>query len=192
MEPFKRPPSDMSSHMVGEGGAGRQVLVFGESTDSFLDRAVADVGATPSVDHVVGIAVSGPLDTWRSRVADIAGNGRTGRILALDVAGEIQPWVEGPGGFDVRRMDSSSLGDLGVAVIESLKQTDAERPAVLVDSAAGLSRDPGKRFKFLTLLSHRLSKDDGLFLVFGGEAGIPDHEIATLERVFDTIERAEA
>lgn len=182
----------MLQHMAGEGGAGRQVLVFGGSADTFLDRAIENVHATPSIDHVVGIAVSESVETWKSRIGDIAGNGRTGRILELDGAGATQPWVGGPSGFDVRRVDSSSLGDLGVAVIESLKQTDAERPAVLIDSAAGLSPDPGKRFKFLTLLSHRLGKDDGIFLVFGGHEGIPDHEVATLERVFDTIERAEA
>lgn len=177
--------------MAAEGGEVEQVLEIGGSPKAFLERALKRVGDAGSVDHVIGIATAIPLETWMSRMGSVGRNGLSGRIL--DVEGQLgtNPWADGPAGFDIRAPSDGSLGDLGIGVIDSLTEVDPQRPAVIVDSVAALTDDPGTRFKFLTLLSHRIRKDDGLFLVFAGEDKLPDHEIQTLEGVFDEIRRTD-
>ncbi len=168
-----------------------QVLVLGNDVDSFLEWALSEVAGRDELDYLLGIQATASTERWHQLIDAEAGTPNAGRIL--DWSGDSDPaaTLKGPEGYDVRNLGTASLGDLGTAVIESLQESGATRPVVIIDSVAALTEDPGTQFKFLALLGRRLERDDGALLVFEGDTGLADHEVATLEELFDEVRRAD-
>lgn len=168
------------------GEAIGQVLYRGEDATAFLERALAEVGGMPSVSPVLGIATTVPIATWHTAVGTDWGDAS---VILLDTIGgtDTEKTANEAEGIDVRDYTGSSLGDLGTAVLDLISTPDAERPAVIVDSVAALAGDPGKRFKFLTILGQRIARDDGILLAFEGPSGLPDVEVHTIEQLFDSV-----
>lgn len=164
-----------------------QVLVLGADVESFLDWALSEVASRDEVDYLLGIQAAATTERWQALIAGEAGLPASGRILDWTGESEAGATLGGPSGFDVRNLGAASLGDLGSAVVDSLTEAGATRPAVVIDSVTALTDDPGKQFKFLALLGRRLARDDGLLLVFEGDPGLADHEVATLEELFDEV-----
>lgn len=162
------------------------VLVRDGDDGTFLERALEAVGTLESVDRLVGIAASEPARIWleaieRSEIAGVSGT-------IIDVTGgDRGTRTAGVAGFATRDLSGSSLGDVGIAAVESIAAGDPTRPAVLIDSVAALADDPGTRFKFLDLLGRRVAKDDGYLLAYEGDP-LPDHERHTFAEVFDAVE----
>lgn len=163
------------------------VLVLDGDNGTFLERGLEAVGNLESVDRLVGIAASEPAGRWLDAIERNEISGVSGTIL--DVTGSDRGVTESPGppGFATRDLSGSSLGDVGIAAVESIAAGDPTRPAVLIDSVAALADDPGTRFKFLDLLGRRVAKDDGYVLAYEGHP-LPDHERLTFAEVFDTVE----
>ena len=171
--------------MAIEGREGASsVLVLGEREGGVLRRAVAEV-VEYGVDHLVGIAAGYPLDSWREAIeAEGPEEGSVTLLVVSETSHDRVDWDNGPD-IQVRELPGASLGDLGIAAVDSISAGSGARPGALVDSVGALSEDPGKRFKFLSLLGQRLSVDDGAFVALEGPHELPEHERQTLSTVFD-------
>lgn len=177
--------------MAIEGREGASsVLVLGERDGGVLRRAVAAV-AEHGIDHLVGIVAGYPVETWREAI-EAAGLGGTS-VTLLVVSEESQTPADADDGPDIeiRALPGASLGDLGIAAVDSISAGAGTRPGAVVDTVAALSADPGKRFKFLSLLGQRISVDDGLFVALEGPDELPEHERQTLSTAFDVTRNGE-
>lgn len=164
-----------------------RVLVRHGDKEGFLNRGLEAVGDLESVDRLVGIAGSEPARTWLDAIERSGIAGVSGTIIDVTGIDPATPTRTGPAGFATRDLSGSSLGDVGIAAVESIAAGDPTRPAVLIDSVGALADDPGTRFKFLDLLGRRVAKDDGYLLAYEGDP-LPDHECHTFAEVFDTVE----
>lgn len=163
------------------------VLVRNGDKGTFLERGLEAVRNLESVDRLVGITASEPARRWLDAIEMSAISGVSGTII--DVTGSDNGTAQGTGvaGFATRDLSGNSLGDVGIAAVESIAAGDPTRPAVLIDSVGALADDPGTRFKFLDLLGRRVARDNGYLLAYEGDP-LPDHERHTFAEVFDTVE----
>lgn len=171
--------------MAIEGREGASsVLVLGEREGGVLRRAVAEV-VEYGIDHLVGIAAGYPVETWREAIEAAGLSGESVTLLVVSEASQDPVDRDDRPGMEVRKLPRASLGDLGIAAVDSISAGTGSRPGAVVDSVGALSEDPGKRFKFLSLLGQRLSVDDGAFVALEGPHELPEHERQTLSTVFD-------
>ncbi len=167
----------------GQEGAS-SVLVLEDREGGVLRRIVAEA-ADLDIDHLIGVAAGQPVESWLEAIEARELAGVPVRILAATSRPETTRRPEDSSAIDVRYVGDTSLGDLGIAAIDSISGIGGTRPGVVVDSVGALSADPGKRFKFLSLLGRRVAVDDGAFLALEGTQELPEHERNTLSTVFE-------
>lgn len=170
---------------VGGTAGPNRVLVLESGESSFLAGALDVVAAASKVGHVVGISTR-PRSAWVEAIEAAGLEDVSVTLLDRSGASGDSDGESATGQLTVRDVSDTSLGDLGVAAVEAISATDRGKPAVLIDSVAALTDDPGKRFKFLALLGRRVAKDDGIVLAYEGQP-LPEHERHTFEEIFDSV-----
>jgi hypothetical protein len=169
----------------GYEGATRVLVLDAGDAGSLADAiaAVAEGGA----DHVVGIATSISAEGWIDALRGTEGSVDSAIILdATDAEPTTDPTAGAPG-IQIRDHTGVSLGDLGSSAVDAIAAGGQNRPAVLLDSVAALTDDPGTRFKFLDLLGRRVARDDGQLRALEGRPPLPEHERQTVREVFDAV-----
>jgi hypothetical protein len=136
----------------------------------------------------VGIASVVPLGRWADLLEEGVLEVASGRLLDRSGDSTVGQPLAGIEAVEAVEYDAEgSLGELGTAVLDSLTTADGARPVVVLDSVAALTDDPGKRFKFLTLLGRRVARDDGFLRAVEGPEGLDEFEVHTLEEIFDAV-----
>lgn len=177
--------------MATEGREGASsLLVLGGREGGGLRQAVA-VAEQQGVDHLVGIAAGTQLATWLAAIEDMGLGTESVRILETTDSSEPDSSPQNRLNIAVRNVGGASLGDIGIAVVDSISASGPTTPGVVVNAVGALSDDPGKRFKFLSLIGQRVAVDDGAFLALEGPEELLDHERNTLSTVFDEIRNAD-
>lgn len=169
----------------GYKGATR-VLVLDAGEAGALADAIAAVSET-GADHVVGIATSISAEDWIDALEGAQHSVESATVLDATGEGPTAAQEKGGPAIETRDLSGASLGEVGSAAVDAIAAGGQGPPAVLIDSVAALTDDPGTRFKFLDLLGRRVARDDGQLRALEGRPPLPEHERQTVQEVFDVV-----